>query len=228
MDVTGGGEPDRALDVGPAQKEPRASRRPPLRQIRASYDDSTVTVYQAYSPAIAMPAVQHGRFVVPFSMSRMTWIKPSFLWMMYRCGWATKEGQTCVLAIRITRTGFEQALAASALSHLAVDVHTDRREWADSVRTSPVRVQWDPERDSAGSPLPWWSLQSGTWPRCSAELRRGVDRGYRGHHVRLHPVARARIAGCRRDCRPPAAGAPLPASRADCAPNRSHARLVRP
>lgn len=164
MDVTGGGEPDRALDVGPAQKEPRASRRPPLRQIRASYDDSTVTVYQAYSPAIAMPAVQHRRFVVPFSMSRMTWIKPSFLWMMYRCGWATKEGQTCVLAIRITRTGFEQALAASALSHLAVDVHTDRREWADSVRTSPVRVQWDPERDSAGSPLPWRSLQVGLGP----------------------------------------------------------------
>jgi hypothetical protein len=37
----------------------------------------------------------------------MTWIKPSFLWMMYRCGWATKPGQERVLAIQITREGFE-------------------------------------------------------------------------------------------------------------------------
>ncbi|WP_141653813.1 DUF4291 family protein, partial [Erwinia billingiae] len=27
----------------------------------------------------------------PFSMTRMTWIKPSFLWMMYRSGWGMKD-----------------------------------------------------------------------------------------------------------------------------------------
>ena len=42
----------------------------------------------------------------------MTWIKPSFLWMMYRCGWGLKEGQETVLAVEITREGFEWALRA--------------------------------------------------------------------------------------------------------------------
>lgn len=66
---------------------------PPLRQVRADFDDDTVVVYQAYPPAIAGPAVEAGRFVPPFSRDRMTWVKPSFLWMMYRCGWATKPGR---------------------------------------------------------------------------------------------------------------------------------------
>jgi hypothetical protein len=47
------------------------------REIRADYDDATITVYQAYSAAIALPAVRHNRFVPPFSRDRMTWIKPS-------------------------------------------------------------------------------------------------------------------------------------------------------
>ncbi|WP_209018579.1 DUF4291 family protein [Endobacterium cereale] len=32
-------------------------------------------------------ALDKGKFGPPtFSLNRMTWIKPSFLWMMYRCG----------------------------------------------------------------------------------------------------------------------------------------------
>ena len=59
-----------------------------------------LTVYQAYPPEIADAAVAAGRFVPPFKRERMTWIKPSFRWMMYRCGWATKPGQERVLAVR--------------------------------------------------------------------------------------------------------------------------------
>lgn len=40
----------------------------------------------------------------------MTWLEPSFLWMMYRSGCAQKEGQERVLAIDVTRSGFEWAL----------------------------------------------------------------------------------------------------------------------
>jgi len=59
----------------------------PLRQIRAVYEDRTIRVYQAYSAAIADTALARGTFVSPpFKMERMTWIKPSFLWMMYRSG----------------------------------------------------------------------------------------------------------------------------------------------
>jgi hypothetical protein len=80
------------------------------REVRAVYDDRAITVYQAYGAAIADSALEAGRFVAPFKRERMTWIKPSFLWMMYRCGWATKPGQERVLAVSISRVPIEQAL----------------------------------------------------------------------------------------------------------------------
>ena len=87
------------------------------RRVRAKYTDSSITVYQAYPPPIADAALLAGAFVPPFKRERMTWIKPSFLWMMYRSGWATKPGQERVLAITISREGFEWALAHASLSH---------------------------------------------------------------------------------------------------------------
>ncbi|AZP36505.1 DUF4291 domain-containing protein [Acidipropionibacterium acidipropionici] len=122
---------------------------PPYRQVRALFDDETVTVYQAYSSSIAGPAVEAQTFVAPFKTDRMSWIKPSFLWMMYRSGWATKPGQEHVLAIRITRTGFEAALSMAVLSHYEPGLYADRREWQERKSASPVRIQWNPERDPA-------------------------------------------------------------------------------
>ncbi|MEV6964542.1 DUF4291 domain-containing protein [Hamadaea sp. NPDC051192] len=132
----------------------------PARQIRALHDDDTITVYQAYSPAIAEPAALSGRFGPGFKRDRMTWIKPSFLWMMYRCGWAGKAGQERVLAIRIRRDGFDWALANSALSSYEPGIHRDRDEWKQSLR-APVRIQWDPERDLHLRPLPHRAIQVG-------------------------------------------------------------------
>ena len=114
--------------------------------------DTTVVVYQAYPPEIAEPAVAAGRFVPPFKRERVTWIKPSLLWMAYRCGWATKPGQERVLAIEITRDGFEWALAHACLSHFEPGTYADHDAWAATLRTSPVRIQWDPERDSTSRP----------------------------------------------------------------------------
>ncbi|MCI1748128.1 MAG: DUF4291 domain-containing protein [Acidipropionibacterium sp.] len=133
----------------------------PCREVRALFDESTITVYQAYSPAIAWAAVAAQTFVSPFKTDRMSWIKPSFLWMMYRSGWATKPGQERVLAIRITRAGFETALAGAVLSHYESGLYADRGQWLERKTASPVRIQWDPERDLALNPLPWRSLQMG-------------------------------------------------------------------
>jgi hypothetical protein len=132
----------------------------PDRQIRAAYDDDTITVYQAYSPSIARPAAATGRFSGEFKRGRMTWIKPSFRWMMYRCGWATKPGQERVLAIRITREGFEWALEHSAFAHFDSGLHADRETWRASL-AQPVRIQWDPERDMHFNPLGHRSIQIG-------------------------------------------------------------------
>jgi hypothetical protein len=133
----------------------------PYRQVRALFTGGTVTVYQAYAPEIAGPAAAAGRFVPPFKRDRMTWIKPSFLWMMYRCGWATKPGQERVLAVELSRSGFEQALADACLSHYDRDRYADRAAWAARLKVSPVRVQWDPERSLRLGELPYRSLQVG-------------------------------------------------------------------
>jgi Domain of unknown function (DUF4291) len=134
----------------------------PYRQIRAAYDDDTITVYQAFAEHIGAPAARFGTFEkAPFSLDRMTWIKPSFLWMMYRSGWATKPGQEHVLAIRITRAGFERALSRAVLSHFEPETYPDHAAWESLKNESPVRLQWDPERDLALQQLPWRSLQLG-------------------------------------------------------------------
>ncbi|WLH02695.1 DUF4291 domain-containing protein [Pseudomonas beijingensis] len=129
-----------------SQLEP-SSQTTPLRQIRALYDDKTIRIYQAYSDAIADAALSLGTFASPpFKMERMTWIKPSFLWMMYRSGWGLKDaGQSRILAIDISREGFEWALAHSSLSH--PDDSMSKEEWLNVKENAPVRIQWDPERD---------------------------------------------------------------------------------
>jgi hypothetical protein len=133
----------------------------PQHRIRARHTETTVTVYQAYPPHIGLPAAKTGRFPGSWQRDRMTWIKPSFLWMMYRCGWGAKEGQETVLAVEITRDGFEWALRHACLSHYAPGLHADRATWKRELKRSPARVQWDPERDLRLQPLPYRSLQLG-------------------------------------------------------------------
>jgi hypothetical protein len=118
-------------------------------------------VYQAYSREIAAPAVAAQRFKPPFKRDRMTWIKPSFTWMMYRSGWGKKAGQEVVLGIDIAREGFEWALAHSSASHFDASLHPDAAAWRTAMEASPVRVQWDPERTLQLEALPWRTIQIG-------------------------------------------------------------------
>jgi len=131
------------------------------RAIRAIYDEDTITVYQAYKAEIAIPALKNQTFVPPFKMERMTWIKPSFLWMMYRCGWAQKEGQEHVLAIKIKRKGWKWAMKNACLSHFYEEIHTSQEEWKESLQKAPVRIQWDPEKDILLNKLDYRSIQVG-------------------------------------------------------------------
>ena len=131
------------------------------RLIRAAYSARTITIYQAYSPEIADQAVRAGTFVPPFSRDRMTWIKPSFGWMMHRSGWGAKPGQERILAVEISRSGFEWALEHASLSHFASDVHESPEAWAEQKTSSPVRIQWDPDRSLQGAQLPRRAIQVG-------------------------------------------------------------------
>ena len=130
------------------------------RQILAQYDDETIIVYQAYNAEIGRYAAEHGRFGGGFSYHRMSWIKPNFLWMMYRSGWGTKPDQEVTLALRIRRRFFENLLAQAVYSTY-VPSEGSREEWRRAVGRSSVRLQWDPDHSPAGGKLERRAIQLG-------------------------------------------------------------------
>jgi len=132
------------------------------RHILAHADESSVIVYQAFRPSIARYALDHGAFGGPdFSFSRMSWFKPNFLWMMYRSAWGTAEGQEVVLAIRLSRSFFEQVLRSAVASSHDLGAGESRAEWQARVHASDVRLQWDPDHDPAGGKLERRAIQLG-------------------------------------------------------------------
>lgn len=135
-------------------------------QIRAVYDNEKVRVYQAYNSIIAEEAARLGTFGEHFKIGRMTWIKPSFLCMMYRCGWAEKEGQEHVLAIDIKREAFDYMLENAVLSTYYPEMGISQEKWKKQITCSEIRCQWDPERDIYGNPLPYRSVQIGIRGDC--------------------------------------------------------------
>jgi hypothetical protein len=131
------------------------------RQIRANYDRTSIVVYQAYNDAIAEEAIKSQTFVSPFSCNRMTWIKPSFLWLMERSGWATKSNQTRVLAVRINRSFWDEALSQAVLTSFEPRVHPSIDVWRSRFDAARVHVQWDPERSIHGRKLEHRAIQVG-------------------------------------------------------------------
>jgi hypothetical protein len=130
-------------------------------EIRADYDAQSILVYQAYAAAIALPALKAQRFVPPFSFNRMTWIKPSFLWLMERSNWGQKSGQEYILGIRIKRSGWEEALSLAILTHPERSIYKNAEDWRAAFDQAVVIVQWDPERSIRGATLPYDSVQVG-------------------------------------------------------------------
>jgi hypothetical protein len=131
------------------------------RHILAQFDAETVVVYQAYKPEIGHFAAGNGYFGGSFSLNRMSWIKPNFLWMMYRSGWGTKPDQEVTLAVRLERTAFDTLLAQVVPSSFDPRQYETEAAWKAAVAASDVRLQWDPDHDPAGRPLARRALQLG-------------------------------------------------------------------
>src|SRR4051812_41292494 len=108
------------------------------RHILAQYDEGSVVVYQAYNRGIAEFAVREGRFGGGFSFSRMSWIKPNFLWMMFRSGWGTKENQEATLGLRVRRDFFEEILGEAVPSSWDREQYASEAEWSVAVGRSSV------------------------------------------------------------------------------------------
>jgi hypothetical protein len=131
------------------------------KHILAQFDDRSVVVYQAYRAEIGRFAIEHQRFGGGFSFNRMTWVKPNFLWMMYRSGWGSKQDQQVVLAVRLQRAGFEELLRQAVHSNFVAEVYGERAVWEDAVANSNVRLQWDPDHGPGGEPLERRAIQLG-------------------------------------------------------------------
>ena len=131
------------------------------KHILAQFDEDSVCVYQAYRPAIAIFAVEHQKLGGEFSFSRMSWIKPNFLWMMYRSGWAAKPEQEHILAVRLRRTFFDELLCSVVPSSFDPHLFSTREKWQEAVKSSEVRLQWDPDHDAVGKPIERRAVQLG-------------------------------------------------------------------
>jgi len=142
------------------------------RHILAQYDQDGIIVYQAYRPAIAEYAVKHQQFGGEFSYNRMSWIKPNFLWMMFRCGWAGKEGQERVLAVTLRRSFFDRLLEEAVPSGFDPALFASRELWKQAVESSDVRLQWDPDHDPFGGPTQRRAIQLGLRGRALVEYGR--------------------------------------------------------
>lgn len=100
----------------------------------AEYDEYGVWVYQAFKPSIAEPALTTQTFHdTEFDPHRMTWIKPSFAWMLYRSGYGTKHNQERVLKIKVNHQTMAKLLKVCKCK--------------EGGGGSLGRVQWDPARD---------------------------------------------------------------------------------
>lgn len=145
------------------------------RHILAQFDAESVVVYQAYRPEIGHFAARNGCFGGEFSMGRMSWIKPNFLWMMYRSGWGTRQDQEVTLAVRLRRTAFDEILRLAVHSSFVPEVYGSEASWKRALAGSDVRLQWDPDHGPSGAPVERRAIQLGlrgevlaryaeTWP----------------------------------------------------------------
>ncbi len=129
-------------------------------EIRAVFDSQTIRVYQAYNDQIADELIALNTFGLSFNLNRMSWIKPSFLWMMFRSGWGTKENQTRIFAFDISISIFKEILDKAVLSSYH-DCYGTVENWKSRLERTEVLCQWDPEKDINGKSLNYRTIQIG-------------------------------------------------------------------
>lgn len=118
----------------------------PYCEIQAHYTEDTTTVHQAYSTGTDTAAVEHQCLDASpkFSITRMTWIKPSWAWMLYCSSYSYKDpGQDCILALSVRKEVFVELFRKVIItpSHRLITPKAKHEE-----ELPHVSVQWDPER----------------------------------------------------------------------------------
>lgn len=131
-----------------------------VKEVFAQYDRQCIRVYQAYNPVIAKEAIALQTYGEHFNLNRMTWIKPSFLWLMYRSNWGTKKNQECILALDIDQTKFQEILRKAVLTSPDSTSFTGV-QWEKAFDETSVYCQWDPDRNINGHAIHRAAIQIG-------------------------------------------------------------------
>lgn len=123
--------------------------------IIAYQEKDMIVIYQAYKHEIAEYALKNQHLGGPsFSLTRMSWIKTNFLWMMYRSGWATKPNQERILAIYIDKSVFEKFILNGVISNYDASIYETKEIWSEKIKQSDIVIQWDPDHEPSGKKHP--------------------------------------------------------------------------
>jgi hypothetical protein len=132
------------------------------KQIIAQKKEDCIVVYQAFNQQIANYAIEQQHFGGPaYSANRMSWIKPGFLWMMYRSGWANKENQERIVAITLPIIHFKTILSEATISSFDKSFFPTEAIWKSELEKTEVRLQWDPDHDPLGNKQERKAIQIG-------------------------------------------------------------------
>ena len=131
-----------------------------VKEVFAQYNRQCIRVYQAYNSVIAKEAVALQTFGENFNINRMTWIKPSFLWLMYRSNWGTKKNQEYILALDIYQSKFNELLEKAVLTSPDSASYTGA-QWEKAFDETIVYCQWDPDRNINGNGVNRAAIQIG-------------------------------------------------------------------
>ncbi|WP_299453973.1 DUF4291 family protein [uncultured Microscilla sp.] len=131
------------------------------KQIYAAYDDEGLFVYQAFKPKVVATAAAKGTFGTGFNTNRLTWIKPSFAWVLQRTKYATKHRMNSIARIKLSHEGWLHLLQQAVPTQYDAQRYTNEEDWQQALDKAVVIHQWDPERDLLGKKLDRAAIQVG-------------------------------------------------------------------
>ena len=132
-----------------------------MKRVYAHYDDEGVIVYQAFRKKIVDYAVKNGTFGKGFGLDRITWIKPSFGWVLQRSKYATKSRMESIAKITISHAAWKIILTNSVQTQFDDNFYSSEETWEEKLKKSDIIHQWDPERDLVGRKLDRRAIQIG-------------------------------------------------------------------
>jgi hypothetical protein len=132
------------------------------RHVLATFGDDTVVVWQAHGHAVADWALEHGRFGGEgWKLDRVTRMRTSLPSLLERCEWGQRPGRERVLAVHLTRAGFDAMLHQAVHAEYEPAVYPTRRSWHLATRYALVSVAWFPDLDARGRGLQRQTMRIG-------------------------------------------------------------------